>query len=134
MKSCMYEALQQIHVCKQEITGLTESLTSNHIVRPLVTVWFSPWRLCRRLVVRLRHPDTSRPSRLVSRLRRARSSAPPLANERRRTSQAPTPSTPTSQPFLCARARDRTPPNPRSTAPLVAPAAEEAAWRGWRTC
>jgi hypothetical protein len=24
----MYEALQQIHVCKQEITGLTESLTS----------------------------------------------------------------------------------------------------------
>uniref|UniRef100_A0ACD5ZY24 Uncharacterized protein n=1 Tax=Avena sativa TaxID=4498 RepID=A0ACD5ZY24_AVESA len=28
MKSCLYEALQQIHVCKQEIRGLTESLTS----------------------------------------------------------------------------------------------------------
>jgi actin-like ATPase involved in cell morphogenesis len=24
----MYEALQQIHVCKQDITGLTETLTS----------------------------------------------------------------------------------------------------------
>ncbi|CAM0948894.1 unnamed protein product [Alopecurus aequalis] len=28
MKNCLYEALQQIHVCKQEICGLTESLTS----------------------------------------------------------------------------------------------------------
>ncbi|KQJ85833.1 WPP domain-associated protein [Brachypodium distachyon] len=28
MKSCLYEALQQIHVCKQEIYGLTETLTS----------------------------------------------------------------------------------------------------------
>lgn len=28
MKSCLYEALQQIHVCKQEIHGLTENLTS----------------------------------------------------------------------------------------------------------
>ncbi|KAM0865746.1 hypothetical protein ACQ4PT_043067 [Festuca glaucescens] len=28
MKSCLYEALQQINVCKQEICGLTESLTS----------------------------------------------------------------------------------------------------------
>ncbi|VAI27240.1 unnamed protein product [Triticum turgidum subsp. durum] len=28
MKSCLDEALQQIHVCKQEIIGLTESLTS----------------------------------------------------------------------------------------------------------
>ncbi|KAM3271935.1 hypothetical protein ACQJBY_042252 [Aegilops geniculata] len=28
MKSCLDEAIQQIHVCKQEIVGLTESLTS----------------------------------------------------------------------------------------------------------
>lgn len=28
MKSCLYEAFQQIHVCKEEIFGLTESLTS----------------------------------------------------------------------------------------------------------
>ncbi|XP_062204358.1 WPP domain-associated protein-like [Phragmites australis] len=28
MKRCLYEALQQIHVCKQEIHGLTENLTS----------------------------------------------------------------------------------------------------------
>uniref|UniRef100_A0ACD5YK50 Uncharacterized protein n=1 Tax=Avena sativa TaxID=4498 RepID=A0ACD5YK50_AVESA len=28
MKNCLYEALQQIHVCKQEICGLTKSLTS----------------------------------------------------------------------------------------------------------
>ncbi|KAK1626623.1 hypothetical protein QYE76_000938 [Lolium multiflorum] len=28
MKSCLYEALQQINICKQEICGLTESLTS----------------------------------------------------------------------------------------------------------
>jgi chromosome segregation ATPase len=31
IKSCLYEALQQIHVCKQEICGLTESLTSMSI-------------------------------------------------------------------------------------------------------
>ncbi|KAL6623431.1 hypothetical protein ACP70R_033310 [Stipagrostis hirtigluma subsp. patula] len=28
MKRCLYEALQQIHICKEEIYGLTESLTS----------------------------------------------------------------------------------------------------------
>ncbi|XP_062203275.1 WPP domain-associated protein-like [Phragmites australis] len=31
MKRCLYEALQQIHVCKQEIHGLTENLTSMSI-------------------------------------------------------------------------------------------------------
>lgn len=31
MKSCLYEAFQQIHVCKEEIFGLTESLTSMSI-------------------------------------------------------------------------------------------------------
>ncbi|KAG8049240.1 hypothetical protein GUJ93_ZPchr0009g1557 [Zizania palustris] len=31
MKSCLYEALQQINVCKQEIHGLTENLTSMSI-------------------------------------------------------------------------------------------------------
>uniref|UniRef100_A0A0A9E7J8 Uncharacterized protein n=1 Tax=Arundo donax TaxID=35708 RepID=A0A0A9E7J8_ARUDO len=31
MKRCLYEALQQIHVCKHEIHGLTENLTSMSI-------------------------------------------------------------------------------------------------------